>query len=66
MEFPKLVVKEHKTDGTIVSTCQLAPDNFETIVVRGNTTKAWGSPIFQGWFVTLEEAMETHRKLLGV
>ena len=66
MKFPKLVVKDKNLAGVIVSTTQLAEDRFETIMVKDNSTKAWGNPTFQGWFATLEEAMETHRKLLGV
>ena len=66
MKFPKLVVKDKNLAGVIVSTTQLAEDRFETIMVKDNSTKAWGNPTFQGWFTTLEEAMATHRKLLGV
>ena len=64
MDFPKLVVKEHKADGTIVSTCQLASDNFETIVVKGNNLKAWGNPVHQVWSASLEEAMDAHKRFL--
>lgn len=66
MDFPKLVVKDKNLAGVIVSTTQLAEDRFETIMVKDNSPKAWGNPTFQRWFPTLEEAMEAHRKLLGV
>ncbi|WP_087353495.1 hypothetical protein [Desulfovibrio sp. An276] len=64
MEYPHLIVKENKADGTIVSTCQLAPDNFETIAVKNNSLKAWGNPVHQVWSTSLEEAMTKHKQFL--
>ena len=66
MKYPHLIVKEHRADGTIVSTCQLATDRFETIAVRDNSLKAWATPVAQVWTASLEEAMQEHRKLMEV